>query len=143
MHLMKVQPCNAHRNNTTKMIIYIYVGSLKTQLMHPTYLRSPWVKAPRDSNLLATADANRRSPPRLVNSNLKNIYKNKKLGQTGVTSTTPVTTTISNQMWCVSIWAEKESQIIVSYISHQIVYVALLFQKKKSSYQIETLGRMI
>lgn len=36
-----------------------------------TNLRSPCVRAPRDSNLFATMDANRRSPPRLVKSSLQ------------------------------------------------------------------------
>jgi hypothetical protein len=83
---------------STAKLKYIQVSSLKTQLMNTTYLRSPCVKAPRDSNLSATAETNRRSPPKFVISNLKNTYENKKLGQTGVTSTTPVTSTISDQI---------------------------------------------
>jgi hypothetical protein len=45
---------------------------------YPSYLRSPCVKAPRDSNRLATIDAKRRSPPRLVNNSLQKKREKKR-----------------------------------------------------------------
>jgi hypothetical protein len=56
--------------HTIKQKTSMITAIVPQRIKYPSYLRSPCVKAPRDSNLLATIDAKRRSPPRLVNNSL-------------------------------------------------------------------------